>query len=72
MAGTLTPTKIPKLWNPKFVAAELGWQVTTIDTSKEHDTCMALEQDVMLSQDVANLAIKSPVEFINLMVMQHV
>ncbi|GFY81325.1 hypothetical protein Acr_01g0011340 [Actinidia rufa] len=34
--------------NPKFAAIELKQQVTTTDTSKEHDTCMALEQVAIL------------------------
>ncbi|GFS42078.1 hypothetical protein Acr_00g0077960 [Actinidia rufa] len=57
---------------PKIYVAELGRLVTTAYTSKDHNTCLALEQVVMLPQDVADLDVEDSTEFGNLMVMQHV
>ena len=67
--GTLTPLRDPKLWKPTFSIVELGQQVTTTDTFKEHDTCFALGQAIMLPQDVDDLAKE---DFCDLMVMQYV
>ncbi|GFS46152.1 hypothetical protein Acr_00g0100470 [Actinidia rufa] len=70
--GTLTPIDAPKFCNLKFFVAELERQVTTSDTSKDHDTCLALAQAVMLLNDVANLVAEGSVEAGDLMVMQYV
>ena len=45
-----------ELWAPMFTAVELEKQVTSTETSKDHETCVALGSAIMLSQDVANLA----------------
>ncbi|GFS30432.1 hypothetical protein Acr_00g0011890 [Actinidia rufa] len=46
-----------------FTTVELGKQVTSADTSKNHKTCMALGNAFMLLQDVANLAAEDSEEF---------
>ncbi|GFS43696.1 hypothetical protein Acr_00g0086470 [Actinidia rufa] len=46
--STSTPNNAPKLWTPKFIVIELGRQVTTADTSQDHDFCLALVQPIML------------------------
>ncbi|GFS30012.1 hypothetical protein Acr_00g0009680 [Actinidia rufa] len=53
-AGSAAGT--PELWAPQFAAVELGKQVTSADTSKDHETCVALGNAVMLPQDVADHA----------------
>ena len=42
------------------------------DISKEHDTCLALGQAVMLPCDVVDLADENSIEPCDLMVMQYV
>ncbi|GFZ16762.1 hypothetical protein Acr_26g0000320 [Actinidia rufa] len=44
-----------KLWKPKFSTAELGKQVTVADSTKDHDTNLALARAIMLPKDIANL-----------------
>ncbi|GFY87563.1 hypothetical protein Acr_05g0012020 [Actinidia rufa] len=46
----------PELWASQFAAVELGKQVTSADTSKDHETCVVLGNAVMLPQDVADHA----------------
>ncbi|GFZ02351.1 hypothetical protein Acr_15g0009590 [Actinidia rufa] len=60
-AGSAAGT--PELWAPQFAAVELGKQVTSADTSKDHETCVALGNAVMLPQDVADHAAETTVEF---------
>ncbi|GFZ18311.1 SEC12P-like 2 protein [Actinidia rufa] len=45
-----------ELWKPDFSTAELGKQVTVADSTKDHDTNLALAQAIMLPKDVANVA----------------
>ncbi|PSS33112.1 Stress response protein [Actinidia chinensis var. chinensis] len=46
-----------ELWAPKFVVVELGKQVTNADTSRDHETCLALGNVVMLPQDSLQRAV---------------
>ncbi|GFZ11562.1 hypothetical protein Acr_22g0009600 [Actinidia rufa] len=39
---------IPELWAPTFIVVELGKHVTSADTSKDHETCLALGNAIML------------------------
>ncbi|GFZ15615.1 hypothetical protein Acr_25g0000240 [Actinidia rufa] len=66
-AGSAAGT--PELWAPQFAAVELGKQVTSADTSKDHETCVALGNAVMLPQDVADHAAKTMAEFGGKLVM---
>ncbi|GFY97537.1 hypothetical protein Acr_12g0000780 [Actinidia rufa] len=59
----------PELWTPQFTAVELGKHVTSADTSRDHETCVALGNAVMLPQDVANHAVETTVEFGGKLVM---
>ncbi|GFY87801.1 hypothetical protein Acr_05g0014400 [Actinidia rufa] len=58
-----------ELWAPQFAAVELGKQVTSVDTSKDHETCVALGNAVMLPQDVADHAAETTTEFGGKLVM---
>ncbi|GFY84260.1 MATE efflux family protein [Actinidia rufa] len=49
----LHPSHVLELWAPKFATVELGKQVTNVDTSRDHETCSALGNAMMLHQDVA-------------------
>ncbi|GFY95164.1 hypothetical protein Acr_10g0005490 [Actinidia rufa] len=60
-AGSAAGT--PELWAPQFAAVELGKQVTSADTSKDHETCVALGNAVILPQDVADHAAETTTEF---------
>ncbi|GFZ09234.1 hypothetical protein Acr_20g0010420 [Actinidia rufa] len=51
---------------PILAVGELGKQVTAADTTREHDTCMALTQAVMLPRDVADLTAEDEVVAIRL------
>ncbi|GFS37204.1 hypothetical protein Acr_00g0050620 [Actinidia rufa] len=53
----------PELWTPQFTAVEIGKHVTSADTSKDHETCVALGNAVMLPQDVADHAVETTIEF---------
>ncbi|GFS38480.1 hypothetical protein Acr_00g0057740 [Actinidia rufa] len=66
-AGSATGT--PELWAPQFAAVEVGKQVTSADTSKDHETCVALGNAVMLPQDVADHAAETTAEFGGKLVM---
>ncbi|GFY86368.1 hypothetical protein Acr_05g0000070 [Actinidia rufa] len=66
-AGSATGT--PELWAPQFAAVELGKQVTSADTSRDHETCVALGNAVMLPQDVADHAAETTAEFGGKLVM---
>ncbi|GFZ15752.1 hypothetical protein Acr_25g0001610 [Actinidia rufa] len=55
--------------HPEFTAVELGKYATFADTSKDHETCVPLGNAVMLSQDVADHADETPVEFGGKLVM---
>ncbi|GFS37723.1 hypothetical protein Acr_00g0053650 [Actinidia rufa] len=66
-AGSAAGT--PELWAPQFAAIELGKQVTYADTSKDHETCVALGNAVMLPQDVADHAAETTAEFGGKLVM---
>ncbi|GFZ17278.1 hypothetical protein Acr_26g0005480 [Actinidia rufa] len=66
-AGSAAGT--PELWAPQFAAVELGKQVTSADTSKDHETCVALGNAVMLPQDVADHAAETTAEFGGKLVM---
>ncbi|GFZ11369.1 hypothetical protein Acr_22g0007670 [Actinidia rufa] len=55
--ATAPPSKVPKL-----VISDLGRQVTTIDTSQEHDTCLALAHGVMLPQNMPDLVMEDAME----------
>ncbi|GFZ00578.1 hypothetical protein Acr_14g0002130 [Actinidia rufa] len=52
-----------------FAAVDLGKQVTTADTSKDHKTCLALRNVIMLPQDVVDLAAEDLEEFGGRLVM---
>ena len=47
-------------------------KMTTVNITQDHDTCLALEQVVMLPQDVVDLAAEDEKIVANLFVMQHV
>ncbi|GFZ04894.1 hypothetical protein Acr_17g0004660 [Actinidia rufa] len=66
-AGLATCT--PELWAPQFATVELGKQVTSADTSKDHKTCVVLGNAVMLPQDVADHATETTAEFGGKLVM---
>ena len=66
-AGSATGT--PELWAPQFTSVELGKHVTFADTSKDHETCVALGNAMMLPQDVADHAAESAAEFGGKLVM---
>ncbi|GFS38220.1 hypothetical protein Acr_00g0056310 [Actinidia rufa] len=51
---------------------ELGKQVTNADTSRDHETCLALGNVIMLPQDLADLAAEDSEEFKERMIMQGV
>ncbi|GFS31845.1 hypothetical protein Acr_00g0019510 [Actinidia rufa] len=53
----------PELWTPQFTVVELGKHVTFADTIKDHETCVALGNAMMLPQDVADHAAESSAEF---------
>ena len=53
---SLSPTEQAELWRLEFFVAELGKQVTMVDTAKNHYTSLALVGVVMLPNDVANLS----------------
>ncbi|GFS35285.1 hypothetical protein Acr_00g0038860 [Actinidia rufa] len=59
------------LWALIFSVGELGRQVTVADTSRKHDTYLALAQAVMLPRDVADLAAEDEVTTGSLKVMQN-
>lgn len=59
----------PELWTPQFTAVELGKHVTSADSTKDHETCVALGNAVMLPQDVADHAAESAAEFGGKLVM---
>ncbi|GFS41428.1 hypothetical protein Acr_00g0074240 [Actinidia rufa] len=61
--GVRSATGTPELWAPQFAAVELNKQVTSVDTSKDHETCVALGNAVMLPQDVADHAAETTAEF---------
>ncbi|GFY91252.1 hypothetical protein Acr_07g0014480 [Actinidia rufa] len=52
-----------KLWAPKFATVKLGKQVTNADTSKDHDTYLAMGNVAILPQDVTDLAAEGSEEF---------
>ncbi|GFY90941.1 hypothetical protein Acr_07g0011370 [Actinidia rufa] len=60
-AGSATGT--PEIWAPQFIAVEFRKHVTFVDTTKDHETCVALGNVVMLPQDVADQATETTVEF---------
>ncbi|GFZ19786.1 hypothetical protein Acr_28g0004910 [Actinidia rufa] len=66
-AGSAAGT--PELWAPQFAAMELGKQVTSADISKDHETCVALGNAVILPQDVTDHAAKTTAEFGGKLVM---
>ena len=70
--SSLSPVKQAKLWKLEFLFIELGKQVTVVDTAKDHDTSLALAWVVMLSNDIADLAIEGSNETHDLLVMQQV
>ncbi|GFZ15663.1 hypothetical protein Acr_25g0000720 [Actinidia rufa] len=59
----------PELWSPQFAAVELNKQVTSADSSKDHETCVALGNAVMLLQDVADHVAETTTEFGGKLVM---
>ena len=59
----------PELWTPQFTAVELGKHVTSADSTKDHETCVALGNAMMLPQDVADHAAESAAEFGGKLVM---
>ncbi|GFS31869.1 hypothetical protein Acr_00g0019630 [Actinidia rufa] len=59
----------PELWDPKFIAIELGKQVTNADSSRDLETCLALRNAITLLQDVVGLAIEDSEEFKNKLIM---
>ncbi|GFY97771.1 hypothetical protein Acr_12g0003120 [Actinidia rufa] len=61
------PTKLPE--TPQFIAMELGKHVTSTDTSKDHETCIALGNAMMLPHYVADHATKTTAEFGGKLVM---
>ncbi|GFZ01237.1 hypothetical protein Acr_14g0008720 [Actinidia rufa] len=67
--GTWSAIGTPELWAPQFTTVELGKQVTSTDTFKDHETCVVLGNAVMLPQDVANHAAEITVEFGGKLVM---
>ncbi|GFZ15739.1 hypothetical protein Acr_25g0001480 [Actinidia rufa] len=69
MAGAGSATGNPELWAPQFTSVELGKQVTSADTSKDYETCVALGNAVMLPQDVTNHAAETTTEFGGKLVM---
>lgn len=67
--GTGSASGTPEPWAPQFIAVELGKHVTSADTSRDHETCVALGNAVMLPQDVADHAAESTTEFGGKLVM---
>ncbi|GFY95340.1 hypothetical protein Acr_10g0007250 [Actinidia rufa] len=57
---------------PEFSIVELGKQVIMDDSTKDHDTSLALARAVMLPNDVADLVAKGLEEIRDLLVMQQV
>ncbi|GFY95370.1 hypothetical protein Acr_10g0007550 [Actinidia rufa] len=53
--GCLRTSGTPELWSPKFSTIELGRELTSADSSKDHETCLALRKAIMLPQDVTEL-----------------
>ena len=62
-ANPLRITNVPELWAPKFATVKLGKQVTNADTSKDHDTYLAMGNVAMLPQDMADLTAEGSEEF---------
>ncbi|GFY85505.1 hypothetical protein Acr_04g0002430 [Actinidia rufa] len=67
--GVGSASGTPELWAPQFAAVELGKQVTSADTSKDHETCVALGNAVMLPQDIVDHAAETTTEFGGKLVM---
>ncbi|GFS33558.1 hypothetical protein Acr_00g0029260 [Actinidia rufa] len=61
-----------ELWRPEFSACELGRQVTTADSARDHNTNVPLARAVMLPNDVAALSEETSKTMRSLLVMQHV
>ena len=61
-----------KLWKPKFSTCELGRQVTMVDSTKDHDTSMALARAVMLPNDVISLSEENLKTINDLLLIQQV
>ncbi|GFY91560.1 hypothetical protein Acr_07g0017560 [Actinidia rufa] len=55
-SGCLRTSDTPELWSPKFSTIELGRELTSADSSKDHETCLALRKAIMLPQDVTEFA----------------
>ncbi|XP_057460222.1 uncharacterized protein LOC130750653 [Actinidia eriantha] len=74
MSSALLPSSSAqaKLWKLEFSTSELGKQVTVADSSRDHDTSLALAQAVMLPRDVVDLAEEGSEEIRDLLVMQQV
>ena len=58
------------MWKPDFSIAELGKQVTMVDSAKDHDTSLALAWMVILPNDVADPAVEGSKEICDLLIMQ--
>ncbi|GFY91472.1 hypothetical protein Acr_07g0016680 [Actinidia rufa] len=69
LVGPLRIGGILELWAPKFATVELRKQVTNANTSRDHGTCLALENTIMLPQDVADLAVEESEEFRDKMII---
>ena len=46
LAFTLSPIEQAELWKPDFAIAQLGKQVPTTDSTKDHDTSLTLAWEV--------------------------
>ncbi|GFS41351.1 hypothetical protein Acr_00g0073870 [Actinidia rufa] len=64
------PITDAELWKPEFSTVELSKQVTVVDTSKDHDTILALARVVMLPKDLTDLAEEISDTIWDLLVMQ--
>ncbi|GFY85457.1 hypothetical protein Acr_04g0001950 [Actinidia rufa] len=65
VGSSTSPLRIggsPKLWALKFAAVELGKQVTSADTSRDHEPCLAFKNAIMLpSPHVVDLILQQVV-----------
>ncbi|GFZ11167.1 hypothetical protein Acr_22g0005650 [Actinidia rufa] len=73
LAQILTTEPILVLSLDSEVADDLEFpEVTNADTSRDHETCLALENAILLPQDVADLSMEGLKEFKHKLIMQDV
>ena len=65
-------TAVAKVWKLEFFAFELGRQVMVVDSTKDHNTNVALARAIILPNDVAVLSEEDTKMMRSLLVMQDV